>query len=86
MCPHAVRPVVRVDEECEGSEIVCPDGHVRNYPYHDHDDAVCDAELLTAGAIACNSRLVGLGRRALPPCRGGQHSLRSVKFSHRDDA
>lgn len=28
---------------CVGFEIVCPDGHVRFYPFHHFDDAECEA-------------------------------------------
>jgi len=58
-----------------GHEIVCPDGLVRLYPYHNEGDAKCDAEILTQRGCAKDP----IGQQ--PPCPGGLHTVRAATMS-----
>lgn len=55
----------------EGFEVVCPDGRVRLYPYHNEGDAKCDAEAVTERG--CVSDPIG----KQPSCPGGLHVVRT---------
>ena len=66
---------------CNGHEIVCPDGRVRHYPYHNKGDA--DADAKHASTKGCSffknkSRL----ETSQPPCPSGKHKTRPVAFAH----
>jgi hypothetical protein len=71
-----------------GWEIVCPDGHVRLYPYHNEHDAICDAAVLTAAAEVARDRGL-IGQRLCvpdpvgdhPPCPGGEHVHRAIQMA-----
>ena len=62
-----------------GWEVVCPDGVVRHYPYHNEGDARCDAEVLTRRGCSPDP-LPGPGGIPHPPCSGGAHTYRLVAF------
>ncbi len=70
---------------CHGYEIVCPDGNVRRYPYHNQGDAESDARYVTRKGCA---RMGGVFKKAspleeaLPPCTGGEHVVRPIAFTH----
>ena len=51
-----------------GWEVVCPDGTVRHFPYHNYGDADCDADCFSNRLVVC----VG--------CPGGVHTVRPVVF------
>lgn len=62
-----------------GYEIVCPDGRVRRYPYHNQGDALSDAKHVThrgclrmGGVFETPSEL----ETSLPDCPGGEHTVR----------
>jgi hypothetical protein len=86
------RVVVGVDhepdenEECPGWEIVCPDGLIRDYPYHNREDAEDMAEVMTTKR--CNGLWPKPGRLELeqPPCPEGKHVVRAIKFECPDPA
>jgi len=62
-----------------GTEIVCPDGIVRNFPYRNHGDAECDARVIERRG--CNPEPVpGPDGRIPPPCPGGRHMVRPTVF------
>lgn len=69
---------------CHGYEIVCPDGVVRHYPYHNKGDADCDAGLYSPARHGCGLRKYD----ALKPddprglCPQGDHAVRPVAFAH----
>ena len=53
---------------CAGYEIVCPDGRVRHYPYHNEGDAKCDAGV-------CDER--GCSPYSDDPLSGGHRPARA---------
>jgi hypothetical protein len=59
-----------------GWEVVCPDGHVRNFPYSNEGDAQCDAEGYSEDG--CQGHASGQSplERGLPPCPEGAHRVR----------
>lgn len=63
-------------------EIVCPDGLVRRYPYHNRDDAHSDARRVNSigcwrlgGAYQTPNKL----EQRLPRCAGEPHTVRRRK-------
>jgi hypothetical protein len=61
---------------CAGWEIVCPDGRVRHYPFHNMDDAEDAADHC---ATRCNPYKVPSALfNSLPPCPHGAHAVRPV--------
>lgn len=66
---------------CAGWEIVCPDGRVRHYPFHNHGDAACDAESYSDEGCGVGYPLSPL-ERAQPSCPGGNHDVRAIVLSH----
>jgi hypothetical protein len=60
----------------EGYEIVCPDGHVRHYPYHNEDDALFDAKLCDE---TCKN---AFGKTA--SAQAASNHARPVAFVHRE--
>lgn len=58
-----------------GWEVVCPDGCVRLYPYHNEGDAKCDAEILTQRGCAKDP----IGKQ--PQCPGGLHTVRAATMA-----
>lgn len=70
-----------------GYEIVCPDGRVRHYPYHNKGDALSTARTVSDPAwhgergacrIAPNPSPL---EESQPPCPGGKHTVRPVTFT-----
>lgn len=64
---------------CTGYEVVCPDGRVRHYPFHNRGDAESTARL--AGKRRCRlwpdpSPL----ELSQPPCPEGEHTVRLAAF------
>lgn len=70
-----------VPELCHGWEIVCPDGKVRHYPYHNEGDAECDAAVFTESVCDDLDAVFA----ALGPCPNGTHTHRAVSFTHPSD-
>lgn len=66
---------------CAGWEVVCPDGCVRHFPYHNLGDAECDAEVFAEGRceLGLESRSSEANRSACPQ---GRHAVRSVMLAH----
>ena len=63
-----------------GSEVVCPDGKVRHFPYHNQGDALCDARTYSRkGCRAWGGEPSPLEEQ-LPPCPEGGHTVRLVAF------
>jgi hypothetical protein len=64
----------------DGFEVVCPDGHVRHYPYHNEGDAKCDAEVFSERGCSWPSARSG-SRGSIhgqkPACPGGTHTVRA---------
>lgn len=75
--------------ECVGYEIVCPDGRVRRYPYHNQGDAESDARRMNQKGCW---RLGGAFKRpsplelTAPKCRGGTHRVRPMILHRRPPA
>lgn len=70
-------------KHCIGYEIVCPDGRVRHFPYHNEGDATCDAECYTERRNC--GEFAGPGcppEWSDPPCPQGEHTARPVPFTH----
>lgn len=70
-------------EHCNGHEIVCPDGSVRHYPFHNEGDAKSDARHYT------EKRDCKVGPRSPPewgdpPCPQGEHTVRPIPFTYAD--
>jgi hypothetical protein len=66
---------------CSGWEVVCPDGRVRHYPFHNEDDAQAAAD--RAALRGCRpspdpSDLV----TSQPPCPNGSHEVRCLAAMH----
>ena len=71
-----------MSKTCSGYEIVCPDGHVRRPPYHNHGDAACDARSISRrGCNKPNRSSVGSN---LPPCPGGEHTVVLALLVHQE--
>ena len=68
---------------CEGWEVVCPDGRVRHYPFHNEGDARGEARHATSRR--CHSPKLDLSEIELaqPPCPEGTHVVRAVAEMHR---
>jgi hypothetical protein len=61
-------------------EIVCADGQVRHYPYHNVEDAEEDAAL-AAKDCGLGYEEPSFPQLSLPPCPGGVHTVRPL-MSH----
>lgn len=75
------------DLVCSGWEIVCPDGRVRHYPYHNHGDAQSHAEFASDPKwFAKRGCRLGPESDELelsqPPCPGGDHVARPIMLVH----
>ena len=64
---------------CHGFEILCSDGKVRCFPYHNEGDAACDAHVFSTRG-GCDPWM----EIEMEPCPGGEHTVRSVAFVHRE--
>lgn len=59
-------------------EVVCPDGLVRDYPYHNRGDADCVAEVRSTADKLKSTRCRGLlGNHRCPL---GTHTIRPITF------
>lgn len=77
---------------CLGWEVVCPDGLVRFYPFHNEDDARSEATALSNqeekppghdGRPGCSPWLKPSDLELQhPPCGGGRHTVRPIPFLH----
>lgn len=67
---------------CHGYEIVCPDGVVRHFPYHNEGDADCDAK--SYATRGCGVRDYDRLKPGDPrgPCPQGGHTVRPRAFTH----
>ncbi len=68
---------------CSGYEIVCPDGRVRHYPYHNEGDADCDARVHSERV--CRTFHDDPPEWNDPPCPQGNHTVRAILLVHGDD-
>ena len=66
---------------CAGYEIVCPDGRVRHFPFHNEGDAKSDAEHYSRERD-CQAGLRSPAEWSKPPCPQGEHTVREIVFSH----
>lgn len=62
-----------------GYEVVCPDGCVRRYPYHNKGDAACDAEVMS-GKLECSPS--ERWTTAYGKCPQGSHTVRPIRFEN----
>lgn len=62
-----------------GWEVVCPDGIVRHYPYHNKDDAEAEARYFTDTKCQRFKKKSPLEKQH-PPCPGGEHTVRATVF------
>ena len=62
--------------DCLGWTVKCPDGMIRNFPYHNEGDAQFDAEQYTKKGRCGN----GVGWDT--PCPGGKHEAVPASFEH----
>ena len=53
-------------------QIVCPDNHVRHYPYSNREDAAFDAKLCDANGCRIYTDICEI-EATLPPCPGRGH-------------
>lgn len=67
---------------CSGWEVVCPDGRVRHYPYHNQDDAQCDADGYSEEGCQGHYRHPNPLQLQNPPCPEGPHTVRPIGFAH----
>lgn len=63
-----------------GWEIVCPDDRVRHYPYHNYDDAKCDAKIYSERQCADYFEEPSPLELAQPKCPEGIHTVRPIAF------
>jgi len=69
---------------CAGWEIVCPDGRVRRYPFHNLDDAEDAAEHC---AERCDPfKVPSELMTSQPPCPHGTHTVRPIVMQDRTSA
>jgi len=74
------------DNDCAGWEVVCPDGRVRGYPYHNHGDAKAHAQKSSDPIWFAKRRSCRLApepspiETSQPPCPGGKHHVRPIVF------
>lgn len=74
-------------ETSAGWEIVCPDGRVRHFPYHNLGDAKSHARFASDPVhfakrgcrLAPKPSRLELGQ---PPCCGGKHAVRAMAIDH----
>lgn len=64
----------------EGFEVVCPDGRVRHYPYHNEGDAQCDAEVFTERKCQLYPEPSPLELEQTP-CPEGVHTVRAITMA-----
>lgn len=69
-------------ELCTGWEVVCPDGKVRHFPYHNQGDAACDADVYSSRGCRGNFRRPNVLQRRQEPCPEGRHRVRPISFLH----
>lgn len=74
-------------ETCIGYEVVCPDGLVRSYPYHDKDGAESHVKHANDPAWFANRRCRLAPKpseleSSKPPCQGGEHHVRPILMQH----
>jgi hypothetical protein len=78
---------------CSGYEVVCPDGLIRNYPYHDeagarlHARRVSKPEHFAERQCRLAPKIAKETARwlaTMPPCPGGEHSWRPILFTHNE--
>ena len=63
-------------DDCDGYEVVCLDGIVRMYPFHNRGDAASAARIATSrGKHGPKSSSLEL---AHPLCTGGHHAIRTI--------
>ena len=73
----------KLEDDCAGWEVVCPDGRVRHLPYHNLGDARSHARFASRPdhfarrgcRLAPNP---GQLERSCSPCSGGEHAVRPV--------
>jgi len=70
--------------ETKGWEVVCPDGRVRSYPFHNFGDADLEARMKTQRRCQLYPKQSDL-EASQPPCPGGKHTTRTVVFNDRPD-
>ena len=66
---------------CSGWEVVCPDGRVQHYPFHNQDDAEGAANWATTRRCQPSpdpDELV----TSQPPCPNGAHRVRALADLH----
>lgn len=64
----------------QGWEVVCPDGRVRSYPYHNFGDAESDAQLRTEERCSLWPEPSPI-ELSQPPCPEGKHEVRPIVFT-----
>lgn len=69
---------------CAGWEVVCPDGKVRGYPFHNEGDAESWARLKTERQCLLYPKPSPHDLEE-PRCPEGHHTYRAIVFSHADE-
>jgi hypothetical protein len=78
---------VKSHETCAGWEVVCPDGRVRHFPYHNLGDAksharhASDADWFAKRGCRLAPKPSRL-ERSQPACCGGRHTVRALVIEH----
>lgn len=72
---------------CSGWEVVCPDGLVRHFPYHNLEDADAHATKASDPAWFAKRRCRLAPKPSdfemrKPPCPGGAHHVRPIVLGH----
>lgn len=81
---------MRRTSACKGWEVVCPDGRVRTYPYHNREDAEDHAEVVSDPEwfaerqcrLAPEPSPLELSQSA---CCGGPHRVRPIQAIHQEE-
>lgn len=81
---HVAPPAAeRHHRGCAAWEVVCPDGRVRDYPYHNLGDAESTARLATERQCRLWPEPSPIELEQ-PPCPEGEHKVRPIMLHHAD--
>lgn len=65
-----------------GWEVVCPDGRMRHYPFHNEGDAASEARRATAKSCHHPRLKQSTLELSQPPCPEGEHVARALPEVH----
>lgn len=79
--PSRGAPPAPTRHTCAGWEVVCPDGRVRHYPFHNFGDAESMARLAKERRCRLYPEPSPI-ELSQPPCPEGEHVVRPIVFDH----